>query len=119
MCKKAHHALAGLDFSASGDRSEPCVRIQRCLEMSPSWADGKIPNKHLYRLVRRHINPLHVRIPWHSGQITTETAKSETGRHARGAKKKKRKKDEKTAQRKAERAATEVPPAEEQGSPPR
>src|SRR4029077_6177843 len=46
---------------------------------------GKTTNKRLYGPIRRDINPPHERMPWHSGQITTETARSGTGRHAREA----------------------------------
>jgi hypothetical protein len=48
-----------------------------------------------YRLIRLDINPLYERIPWHSGQITIETALNEIGRHAPGAMKNRERKKRK------------------------
>jgi hypothetical protein len=46
---------------------------------------GKIPNSYLCGSIKYDINPLHKRIPWHSGRITIETVTNETGLDARGA----------------------------------
>jgi hypothetical protein len=64
-------------------RRRCCVAIQ--ITERPLSKTNEIPDDHPYKLVKVDINPIGTRgFPWHSGQITTETAQSETGRHAPG-----------------------------------
>ena len=99
-------------------QSEPCRRIQRCLERSPSRANSKDkqnPEQTPIKARKTHDQPA-VCEDFMAFRPNYNRDRQERDRAARArSDEKKRKKDEKTAQRKAERAADEVPPAEEQG----